>query len=301
MSQEIWSFKYEPKTLETMILNPDIRPKLKKALTEVPNMLLYGSAGIGKGTFTKIFLKETGLISMWLNASDKTGIEFIRNDVKPFVHGATKNLKVVVLNEADALSSGQSGAQKILRQLMEDTHDISRYIFLANYDQYIIPEIKSRCQVIAIDNPPFNDIAFFAAKILRAENIEYDNKILISIVKKCYPDIRKTIWALQENSIDGKLQDSRIFSSEEIFREILDHILVGDLENIRRLLRSNYINYTQLYEFLYENFDKFAAPAPAIMKIGESMRWDPQVANKEIHFMYMICEMYWHNVVELKK
>lgn len=301
MSQDIWSFKYEPKKLEDMILNPDIRPKLKKALTEIPNLLLYGSAGIGKGTFTKILLEETGLIYMWLNASDKTGIEFIRNDVKPFVHGASKDLKVVVLNEADALSSGQSGAQKILRQLMEDTHNISRYIFLANYEQYIIPEIKSRCEVIAIDNPPIKEIALFASRILKAENIDFEPKTLAAIVKKCYPDIRKTIWALQENSIDGKLKDSRIFSSEDIFREILDYILKGDLENIRRMLRSNYINYIQLYEFLYDNFDKFDAPAAAIMKIGEWMRWDPQVANKEIHFMYMVSEMYWHKVVELKK
>lgn len=301
MSQDIWSFKYEPKKLEDMILNPDIKPKLKKALTEVPNLLLYGSAGIGKGTFTKILLTETDFINMWINASDKTGIDFIRSDVRPFVHGASKNLKIVVFNEADALSSGQSGAQKILRQLMEDTHNICRFVFLANYDQYIIPEIKSRCEVIAIDNPPMKEIGLFAAKILRSENIEFENKTLISIIKKCYPDIRKTIWALQENSIDGKLKDSRIFSSEDIFRKILDYIFKGNLNEIRQLLRSNYINYIQLYEYLYENFNKFDAPAAAIMKIGESNRWQPQSANKEIEFMYMICEMYWHNVVELKK
>jgi DNA polymerase III delta prime subunit len=235
---------------------------------------------------------------MWLNGSDKTGIEFIRNDVKPFVHGASKDLKVVVLNEADALSSGQSGAQKILRQLMEDTHKISRYIFLANYDQYIIPEIKSRCQTIAIDNPPFKEIVLFASKILKAEKIECEPKVLIELVKKCYPDIRKVIQVLQENSIDGKLTNINIFSSEEIFKEILDSMLQKDIESTRRLLRSNYVNYQQLYEYLYENCTQFASPGGAILKIAEHMRHDQTIANKEINFIYMFSQMMWSKVIK---
>jgi len=295
--KDIWTFKYEPTKLEEMILNPEIRPKLEKAIKEVPNLLLYGCAGIGKGTFTKILLKETDLAYMWVNASDKTGIDFIRNDVKPFAHAASRNIKIVVFNEADALSSGQSGAQKNLRQLMEDTHIDCRYIFLANYDQYIINEIKSRCEVIAIDNPPIKDIVLFAARILRSENIQFDNKILVSIVKKCYPDIRKTIWALQENSIGGKLVDSQIYSSEKIFREILASMLKQDIEDVRRLLRSHYINYIQLYEFLYENVGEFKEPGRAILQIGDHLRWDSTVANKEINFIHMVAQMMWTKMI----
>ena len=235
-----------------MILNPDIKPKLEKALAEKPNMLLYGSAGVGKGTFTHIFLKETGLDHMWVNASDKTGIEYIRSDVRPYANAPdiNNNLKVVVFNEADALSSGQSGAQKILRQLMEDTYKLTRFIFLANYDQYIIPEIKSRCEVISVDRPPKRDIGAFAIKILKAEGIKYEGKDVINIVEKCYPDIRKTVWSLQENAIDGKLISTNTYSSEDVFIEILKNMKSKDPNLVRSTLKNNYINYIQLYEFI---------------------------------------------------
>ena len=302
--KKIWSFKYEPPTLNEMVLNPEIRPKLEKAIKEVPNLLLYGSAGIGKGTFTKIFLKETGLDYMWINASDKTGIDFIRNDVVPFAYAASKNLKVVVFNEAEALSgyagggSSKSGAQKILKQLIEDTESMCRYIFLTNHVQFILPEIKSRCQDYALDNLPLKDIVLFGSKILKAENVTFENKLLIKIAKKCYPDIRKTIQALQENSIDGKLTDTKIFTAEEIFEQLLNLMFERDLDKIRVVLRSNYIDYVSLYEYLFENFKRFASPGGAILEIGNHIRLDNDVPNKEINFIHMVVIMMLQKIIK---
>lgn len=302
--KQIWTFKYEPTNLNEMVLNPEIRPKLEKAIKEVPNLLLYGSAGIGKGTFTKIFLKETGLDYMWINASDKTGIDFIRNDVKPFAYAASKQLKVVVFNEAEALSgyagggSAKSGAQKILKQLIEDTEKICRYVFLTNHVQFILPEIKSRCQHYALDNLPIKDTILFGSRILKAENISFDNKLLIKIAKKCYPDVRKTIQALQENSIDGKLVDSKIYTAEEIFEQLLELMLAKDLDKIRTILRSNYIDYVSLYEYLFNNVDKFASPGGAILDIGDHIKLDNEVPNKEINFIHMVVNMIYQKVIK---
>lgn len=115
MSEEkIWTFEYEPKSLDEMILNEEIKPQLQKALSELPNMLLYGTPGVGKGTFVHILLKATGCESMWVNASDKTGIDFIRDKVKPFAEGGlgfSDKPKILILNEADSLSSGPQGSQ----------------------------------------------------------------------------------------------------------------------------------------------------------------------------------------------
>lgn len=302
--KKIWTFKYEPDNLNDMVLNPEIRPKLEKAIKEVPNILLYGSAGIGKGTFTKIFLKDTGLDFMWINASDKTGIDFIRNDVKPFAYAASKNLKVVVFNEAEALSgyagggSSKSGAQKILKQLIEDTESMCRYIFLTNHVQFILPEIRSRCQDYALDNLPLKDIVLFGSKILKAENVTFENKLLIKIAKKCYPDIRKTIQALQENSIDGKLTDTKIFTAEEIFEQILELMFERDLDKIRVVLRSNYIDYVSLYEYLFENFKRFPSPGGAILEIGNHIKLDNDVPNKEINFIHMVVIMMLQKIIK---
>lgn len=303
--KKIWTFVYEPTNLNEMVLNPEIRPKLEKAIKEVPNLLLYGSAGIGKGTFTKIFIKETGLDHMWINASDKTGIDFIRNEVRPFAYAASKHLKIVVFNEAEALSgyagggSSKSGAQKILKQLMEDTQKVCRYVFLTNHVQFILPEIRSRCTVdLALDNLPLKDIILFGSRILKSEKIAFENKLLIKIAKKCYPDVRKTIQALQENSLDGKLVDSKIYTSEEIFAQISELMINKDLEEIRNALRSNYIDYISLYEFLFDNVDKFASPGGAILEIGDHIKLDNDVPNKEINFIHMVVQMILSKVIK---
>lgn len=294
----IWTFKYEPKKFEDMILNDNIKPKLKKAIEEVPNIMLFGKPGVGKGTFANILLRETGFDNMWINASDETGIDTIRDKVRSFstALGITP-LKIVVLNEADSLSQGAQGAQKMLKQLIEDVHKICRFIFLTNNLNLMMEEIQSRCQVITVDNPPIKDIGLFCSKILKAEGVEYQNATLISIIKKCYPDIRKTIWALQENTIKGKLVGDLISTSEALFKEILAKMLVQDVESIRNLLRSNFVDYDQLYEYLYENLGEFSSPGGAILEIGDHARWSKDVANKEINFMHMVFKMIWGKVI----
>ncbi len=299
MSKEIWTFKYEPTSFKNLIVNPDIRPKLKKALTEIPNMFLYGPPGIGKGTFAHIMLKETGLPSMWVNASDHTGIDHIREHVRPFATAASLTVpKIVILNEADALSDGKSGAQKMLRQLMEDVHKICRFIFLANYEQYFLPELKSRCQIIFFEKPPIKDMVVFASKILQSEGVKSDPKTLIKLVQKCHPDIRKMIWSLQENSVDGELVNTMTYSSEDVYKKILDMMLTKDLDNVRKLLKENWVLYEQLYEYLFEHYDRFASPGGAILKIADHLKWNKSVLNQEIHFIDMMVEMMWENIIE---
>jgi DNA polymerase III delta prime subunit len=295
--KDLWTFKYEPTTIESMILNPEIRPKLEKSLTEFPNLFLYGPPGIGKGTFAHVFLKQTDLDYIWVNGSENTGVDFIRNTVRPFstAMGLTSP-KICVINEADALSgfSNISGAQKMLRQLMEDVQRITRFIFLANYEQYFIPELKSRCRVVLFSNPPASDIGKFCAYILKKEKIKYDPKILAQIIKKCYPDIRKTIEALQENSIKGELRTANIYSSESVFENVLKAMLKKDVNGTRKLLRDNWILYPQLFDYLYDNSNQFPSQGGAILKIGDHLG---QTMNDEINFMHMFMEMIRDNVV----
>jgi DNA polymerase III delta prime subunit len=301
MSEKIWTFQYEPKSLNEMILNEEIKPKLQKAITELPNILLYGTPGVGKGTFVHILLEQSGCDHMWVNASDHTGIDFIRDHIKPFAYagrGLSDKPKILVLNEADSLSSGPQGAQKMLRQLMEDVQNITRFIFLVNYDQNLIPELKSRFTTsIKMDNPPKKEIGLFCSKILKKENVSFDTKTLIKIVQKCYPDIRQTINVLQENTIGGKLVDSRIYSSEDVFRTVVAAMKEKDIEKVRGIIKANYIIYPQLYEYLYDNAGEFTSPGGAILSIGEHLFRDSTIANKEVNFIHMVVEMMFNNAI----
>ena len=298
LRKNLWVYKYQPTGFDDIILNSEIKGKLGKAMEEIPNLLLYGTPGIGKGCFANLLKDKDNLDYMWVNASDESGIDVFRNKIRPFATAmCMKDMKIVVLNECDSLTSGPQGSQKLLRQLMEDTYKICRFILLCNYENYIIPEIKSRCQVIKLDNPPKKDIGKLCLKILRQENVKFENKDVLEIIKKCYPDIRKTINVLQENVVNGKLTGSRVYASEALFEKIFALILKADIEAVREELKSNYIPYVELYEFMYERAGDFKQPGAAILSIGEHLYRDQTVAIKEINFMHMLVEMIYDKII----
>ena len=166
--RSIWTFKYQPESIDDMILNADIKPKLKKAIEEVPNLMLYGTAGVGKGTFANIMIKETGYDHMWLNASDETGIDIVREKISPFATSMPMTkMQLVILNESDSLTStSKQNAQKMLKQLMEDVYKVTRFIYLTNNINEMIPELQSRCTLINICNPPIKEIGKLALIIV---------------------------------------------------------------------------------------------------------------------------------------
>jgi DNA polymerase III delta prime subunit len=296
--KNLWEYKYAPQSFDDIIFNDDIKPKMKKAIDELPNMLMYGTPGVGKGCFANVMIQKENIDYMWINASDESGIDVFRNKIRPFATAmCLKDMKVVVLNECDSLTSGPQGSQKLLRQLIEDTNRICRFILICNYENYIIPEIKSRCRIIKVDNPPKKDIGILCLKILKQEKIKYETKDVLEIIKKCYPDIRKTISILQDNVIDGKLTGSRIYASEALFEKIFSLILKGELEDVREELKSNYIPYPELYEYMYERAGNFKEPGAAILSIGEHLYRDTTIAIKEINFIHMVVDMLYSKVI----
>jgi hypothetical protein len=69
------------------------------------------------------------------------------------------------------------------------------------------------------------------------------------------------------------------------------------IEELRKTLKSNYIDYQDLYNFLYENVGKFNSPGDGIILIGEHLFRDSKVAIKEINFMHMYFQMLKNKVI----
>jgi DNA polymerase III delta prime subunit len=282
------------------VLNSEIKPVLEKALTERPNLLLYGPPGVGKSAFVDVMIHHNNLkkFTLKINASMETGIDSIREKVVPFATAYSPGvMKLVYLNEADALSgTNQSSAQKSLRDLMETTQANTQFIFAANYEQYIIPEIKSRCQLVNISNPPKKDIVLRLAMILKKEGVQFEPKSLIQLVERTYPDIRNAVITLRQNVVGGKLSNRVMLSSSEVvFDKVLGAMKSGDPEQVRKELRSNTIFYTGLYEYLYEKLmttdSVFSNDGSAILHICEHFQRNETSANKEINFMHLMFKM----------
>jgi DNA polymerase III delta prime subunit len=289
-NKEIWTFKYEPKSVEEMVIPDNMIPVLNKVIKEQPNLLLAGGPGIGKGTFVNIFLKETGCDFIRINGSKENSIDDVRDKITSFATSMSMGIgkiKYVYINEFDFFSQPGQGS---LRDLIESVQSITRFIFTCNYANKIIDPLKSRCQSIEFPNPPIDKLGRFCMGILKYEGVkEIDKKLLLTIIKKHTPDIRRIINTIQLNTIDGKLIKLVDINTDKSNQEILKSILETDLDSIRKILRSNPVDYNNLYEFLYESVGEFKSPGDAIILIANALRDNNFSSNREINFMGMIC------------
>ena len=237
MKDLTWTIKYEPKKLDDMILHPAVKNRLKSVLRNPQNVILHGSTGIGKGTFTNIFINETDCALMWKNASQETGIEMIRKNIDPFANSANlktwfgpqnlsgeqpkdeyKHLKAVVFNEAENLSHE---AQAALRELMERVEKRCKFIFMTNDIGKIDNAIISRCQLVEFKSPPVEEIIIFIENMLEQEGVNYEGGLIPESVQRYYPDIRKTIKEIQSCCSEHELVGDDSFTIDETIDKVL--------------------------------------------------------------------------------
>ena len=62
-------------------------------------------------------------------------------------------------------------------------------------------------------------------------------------------------------------------------------------------MKSNYIPYPELYEYMYERAGEFKEPGAAILLIGKHLFQDNFVGIKEINFISMIVDMIYSKVI----
>jgi DNA polymerase III delta prime subunit len=296
----IWSFVHEPKTLDEYIATPETKERLKRVVEELPNTMIFGRHGIGKGSFMNILLRSTGYDCMRINGSDESSVDVIRDKVKNFAMSmGTTRYKIVYYNEAD--NRRNLAAQEAILDLLESVQNITRFFFVGNYISRMIPELRSRCEVIELEDLPIADVGKFCMKILKAENITNVNKdILIKIIRKCHPDMRKLINTLKLSVVDNKLTHMITTSYEDKFASILNSIIKKDIDAIRKTLRTYSIAYEELYSYLFEHLPghkEVKSPGDAIIEIAEASYRDYFAIVREINLIGMIMKLYRGGII----
>lgn len=302
----LWVEKYRPQKIDECIL-PESTKKIFEGFlgqSEIPNLLLAGSAGVGKTTIAKALCQELGTDCLVINGSDEGRfLDTVRNQAKVFASTVSLTSeakhKVIIIDEADNTTPD---VQLLLRACMEEFQKNCRFIFTCNYKNKIIAPLHSRCSVVdfSVKGQDKQQIAaaFFGRviNILDQENVQYEKKVVAEVVQKYFPDFRRTLNELQRYSSSGAIDVGILGASNDVnITTLVQYLKRKEFTNMKKWVAQNMDNepidiMRKIYDNLYSHLDGKSIPE-AVLIIAEYQYKSAFVVDQEINMVAFLTEM----------
>ena len=305
MSDEfLWVEKYRPKTVEDCIL-PERTKKIFQQYVDdgsIPNLMLTGTAGVGKTTAAKAMCDQIGINHLYINASLERGIDTLRTKISSYAStiSLTGGRKVIIMDEADYLTPE---AQAAMRGMIEQFSNNCTFIFTCNFKSRLIDAIHSRCSLIDFtligDEKKEMAVQFFKRlqKILDSENVQYEKPVLAKIVDKYFPDYRRTLYELQRYSNAGTI-DAGIVSQLSDVRKIgqlVSALREKDFSSMRKWVVANSdIDPAKVYRKIYDSLNEFFKPVSipqAVVTLAKYQYQAAFVSDQEVNLVACLTEL----------
>jgi len=303
--KELWVEKYRPNTADEYVFVDDTqRDQVTSWIKNkaIPHLMFSGGPGTGKTTLAKMLINELGVDEydvLYVNGSnDGRKIDWFRDKLVGFCQTMPYgDFKVVLIDEADYLN--KDSVQPAMRNLMEEYSHSVRFILTCNYPNKIIPPIRSRCQELHIPKTDHTEFTARVATVLVTEQIEFDIDTLDTYVKATYPDLRKCLNLVQQNSQSGSLIAPSA-TDKSIGDWKLDAVQLfkaGKIREARTLIcqQSTPEETEDIFRWMYDNLDLWSQDPEkqdeAIIIIRNGLVNVVSVADQEINLSATLCEL----------
>ena len=268
----------------------------------IPNLILSGTAGVGKTTVARAMLEQLGCDYIIINGSMNGNIDTLRNEILNFASSVSLSggRKFVILDEADYLNANST--QPALRNFMEEFSRNCGFILTCNFKNRIIDPLHSRCSVIdfKISKKAMAKLAsqFFkrVTTILQSEGIEFDSKVVAEVINKHFPDWRRVLNELQRYSATGKIDTGILVNLQETsIKELIGFMKDKNFTEIRKWTKNNLdvdVNqlFNQFYEVSSEVMDTLNS-AQLVLHLAKYQYQNAFAANPEINFLAFLVEV----------
>ena len=302
----LWVEKYRPRNNTNCVLPTETKKIFIDFVNnnEIPNLLLCGTSGVGKTTVAKALCNEFEADWILINGSEERNIDTLRVKIKQFASTVSLTVdggpKIVILDEADYLNP--QSTQPALRGFIEEFSKNCRFIFTCNYKNRIIQPLHSRCSVIdftiqASQKPQIATGIFQRIlQILTDEKVEYNEKVVVEVINKFFPDFRRMLNEIQKYSASGRI-DSGILANldDESLNELLGFIKEKEFSKMRKWVALNIHNdpqtiYRKIYDSFFTKFENNSVPQ-AIIILSDYTYKSAFVADQEVNMVACLTEL----------